>query len=96
MSDDTKSPWTPLSEEERKSITSDIIHGLTPQWGPAPEGAVCPKCQSALERSTIPLGGPFSGSVRCTSCDYTDSVTGHLVRSCFMVEPLDPTDDPSE
>ena len=31
---------------------------------------------------------PFGGSVRCTKCDYRDSVTGYLGRSMVQVEPL--------
>jgi len=34
------------------------------------------------------LASPWVGSVRCTKCEYRDSVSGYLGRSMIQVEPL--------
>ena len=63
------------------------LFGIT--WEAAPEGSECPRCKGALERSRgLMVSGPWSGSVRCTNCDYRDSVMGYLGRSMFQVEPM--------
>lgn len=58
-------------------------------WIEAPDGFICPRCQSPLERSGgLTITGPYSGSVRCTKCEYQDSVMGFLGRSLIQVEPM--------
>lgn len=63
------------------------LFGIT--WEAAPEGSECPRCKAALEKSRgLILSSPWAGSVRCTKCDYRDSVMGYLGRSMIQVEPL--------
>lgn len=63
------------------------------QWEPAPEGSVCPRCEAPLERARgLSLVSPWAGSVRCTKCDFRDSVVGYLGRSMIQVQvqPMPP------
>jgi hypothetical protein len=74
-------------------LAETLIEGLLPNWVAAPEK--CPSCGGdKLERSVIAMGGPFSGSLRCP-CGYTDTVCNHLVKTCFKVEPLPPSEEGS-
>ena len=70
-------------------IARAMIAVLTPKWGAAPAGTKCRKCQSEdVERSYIPCGGEFSGSVRCKACGHNESVVSYLGHTCFTVESL--------
>lgn len=61
------------------------------RWEPAPDGFACPRCKAPLERTRgVVLSSPWSGSVRCTKCEYQDSVVGYLGQSMFKVEPMPP------
>lgn len=81
-----------LKNQQRKldgSPTRDpFLAGLPIRWIPSPESSVCPDCGSPMERSYSLMGGPYSGSVRCTKCTYRDSVTGYFGKSIFKVEHL--------
>ena len=58
-------------------------------WSPCGPEFSCPRCKAGMERTTgLMLMSPWAGSVRCTQCDYRDSVTGYLGRSMVQVEPL--------
>jgi len=70
-------------------IARAMVEGLTPKWGAAPVGTKCRKCQSEdVERSCIPCGGEFSGSVRCKACGHNESVASYLGHTCFTVTPM--------
>lgn len=80
---------TTPEEDFRLRMAKALIEPLTPKWGKAPKGARCTKCGAGdLERSIIPVGGPYSGSVRCSSCGHQESVACHVGKTCFSVEPL--------
>ncbi len=68
--------------------TDPFLDGLQIKWIPAPAGFACPKCDSPMERSYTLMQGPWSGAIRCTKCDYRNSVGTHLAEQCFKVERL--------
>lgn len=89
--------------EEQAKILLEAIKNPIPlqvsflgiQWGPAPEGSVCPRCEAPLERARgLSLMSPWAGSVRCTKCDFRDSVVGYLGRSMIQVQPMPPGAEP--
>jgi hypothetical protein len=50
---------------------------------------ICDICKAAtLERSSGLFFGPWSGSVRCTSCDYKDTFASYVGRKSIVIEPL--------
>lgn len=54
------------------------------------EEDTCFTCKTlTLERSRSLFNGPWSGSVRCTACDYRDSFMSYVGRKSIIVEPLD-------
>ncbi len=60
-------------------------------WDKAPKGSKCPSCgNETLERSKHLMGGPWSGSIRCTACGHTDSLVGYLGKTMIKVQPLSP------
>lgn len=94
MSDDDLTP-----EEQARLLMEAIRHPVPLQmtklfaisWEAAPDGFDCPRCKGALERSRgLMIASPWAGSVRCTACDYRDSVTGYLGRSLIQVQPMPP------
>jgi hypothetical protein len=75
------------------SPSADLLAPLMGQlsWISCPEGSKCTQCQSTeIERSISSLGGPYSGTIRCRSCGHRESVTAHIARTCFTVEPMPP------
>jgi len=61
------------------------------RWESASEEFSCPRCEARLERTRgLMLMSPWAGSVRCTECEYRDSVTGYLGRSLIQVQPMPP------
>ena len=58
---------------------SEIFDGaLGTRWELAPDFQ-CLKCKGSLERTRgLMLMSPWAGAVRCTRCDYRDSVPGYL------------------
>jgi hypothetical protein len=56
---------------------------------PAPEGTLCPSCKKeTLIIHKMPLSGPYSGGIICSSCDHRDSVIGFLGKQMINVQPL--------
>jgi len=71
-------------------MAKSIITPLVPVKGKVPAGSKCTKCSSEdIERTIVPIGGPWSGIVTCKSCGYKESVSSHVAKSCISVEPLD-------
>ena len=55
----------------------------------APIGTKCPSCdKETLKIRSMPLSGPYSGSIICLSCNYSDSVVSFLGKQMVRVEPL--------
>lgn len=80
-----------LLEAVKKPIPLQITNLFGISWEPAPEGSDCPRCKSPLERTRgLTLTSPWAGAVRCTKCDYRDSVTGYLGRSMVQVQSMPP------
>lgn len=80
-----------LLEAVKNPIPLQFTHLFGISWEPAPEGSDCPRCKSPMERTRgLMLASPWAGSVRCTKCDYRDSVTGYLGRSMIQVQPMPP------
>jgi len=78
-----------LLEAIKNPIPLQVTNLFGVSWEPAPEGSDCPRCKGPMERTRgLMLSSPWSGSVRCTKCDYRDSVTGYLGRSMIQVEPM--------
>lgn len=70
-------------------IGQAMIEAMLPKWKAAPQGSLCLSCgKESLERSHYLMGGPFSGTVRCTACEYRDTVVGYLSRTIVKVEPM--------
>lgn len=66
----------------------NLIQPLIPRWESAPDN--CPECDSDnLQRSVIPIGGPYSGSIHCPDCGHRESVMNYLGRTMIKVEPLE-------
>ena len=60
-------------------------------WSKAPKGSKCPGCgKETLERSKHFMGGPWSGTIRCTTCGHTDTLVGYLGKTMVEVQPLTP------
>lgn len=86
--------------EEQAKILLEALKKPTPlqatnlfgiRWEPASEDFLCPRCEAPLERSRgLMLMSPWAGSVRCTKCDFRDSVVGYLGRSMIQVQPMPP------
>jgi len=75
-------------------LAKSLLSPLLPRWVDPPEGSVCGSCGSKnMERSIIPAGGPWSGTVRCKDCGHSESVASYLGRTCFEVEPMEDSDD---
>lgn len=70
---------------------SDLFDGVFgTRWELAPDFQ-CLKCKGPLERTRgLMLMSPWAGAVRCTQCDYRDSVAGYLGKSMIKVEPMQP------
>lgn len=80
-----------LLEAVKNPIPLQMTQLFGISWEAAPEGFDCPRCKGALERTRgLMIASPWAGSVRCTKCDYRDSVTGYLGRSMIQVEPMPP------
>jgi hypothetical protein len=55
----------------------------------APIGTKCPSCdKEGLKIRSMPLTGPYSGSIICLSCNYRDSVVNFLGKQMFQVQPM--------
>lgn len=68
---------------------TDFSEMLGIRWEPAPKGFQCPMCNGGMERTRgLMLTSPWVGGVRCTACEYKNSVCGYLAQSMFRVEPL--------
>jgi hypothetical protein len=81
----------PLASEQKLDLAQRLMKPLMPVWGKAPPGTQCSMCgKEELERSYIPIGNAFSGSVRCLSCGHCESVMSHIGRNMIKVEPLPP------
>ncbi len=64
---------------------------------PAPSGSLCPSCkQETLIIHKMPLSGPYSGGISCSSCNWRDSVIGYLGKQMFSVQPMPLPDADSE
>lgn len=78
-----------LWEAAQKPIPLQVTNLFAISWSPCGPEFSCPRCKAGMERTTgLMLMSPWAGSVRCTQCDYRDSVTGYLGRSMVQVEPL--------
>lgn len=83
-------------------VAKSVIEAMTAiKWSKAPEGSKCLGCgKETLERSRTLMGGPWSGHVRCTACDYHDTLASYLGKTMITVEPLPPgmdqTFDPAQ
>lgn len=74
---------------ESSDIAKKIMEALVPTWKPAPAGSKCTQCGSEdVQRSHIFMGGPFSGSVKCNACGFTESVMSHIGKTCIEVRPM--------
>jgi len=90
----------PLSKEEQARLLLEAIKNPTPlqvsnlfaiSWEATSEEFTCPRCEAQLERSRgLMISGPWAGSVRCTKCDYRDSVLSYLGKSMVQVQPMPP------
>lgn len=90
----------PLSIEDQARLLLEAVKNPIPlqvsnlfaiSWEAAPEGFACPRCEARLERSRgLAISGPWAGSVRCTKCDYRDSVASYLGKSMIQVQPMPP------
>ena len=73
----------------KKPIPLQVTNLFAISWGPCGPEFTCPWCKAGMERTMgLMLMSPWAGSVRCTKCDYRDSVTGYLGRSMVKVDPL--------
>ena len=78
-----------LGEAAQKPLPLQVANLFAISWSPCGPEFSCPRCKAGMERTTgLMLMSPWAGSVRCTQCDYRDSVTGYLGRSMVQVEPL--------
>ncbi len=90
-----------ISSEDRQGIVQealDLANKPVPlqvtnlfalSWKPCAPEFSCPQCGGNIERTAgLMLVSPWAGSVRCTKCDYRDSVTGYVGRSMVQVEPM--------
>ena len=68
---------------------SEIFDGvLGTRWELAPD-CQCFKCKGPLERTRgLMLMSPWAGAVRCTQCNYRDSVAGYLGKLMIEVQPM--------
>lgn len=74
-----------LNEPTQKNSLGECLAGFP--YRPCP--GTCPNCQTKTLERTVPfLGGTYSGSVRCTGCNYGASLMQHLGRAMFQVEQL--------
>lgn len=82
---ETREAW----EAMKKPIPLQVTTLFAISWSPCGPEFSCPRCKAGMERTTgLMMMSPWAGSVRCTQCDYRDSVTGYLGRSMVKVEPL--------
>lgn len=82
----------PADPEAKKLV--EALTSVT--WSKAPDGEPCPTCgKETLERSKHLMGGPWSGSIRCTACGHTDTLVGYLGKTMIKVEPLPPSVGPT-
>ena len=89
MSDTRKPVFLDTPEGRRMALAELFIRPLLPVWGKAPEDARCLQCGAGgLERSRVPIGGPFSGKVRCLACGHEESVMSQIGKTLVTVEPL--------
>lgn len=78
-------------EAPNPHIPLQVTNLFATSWKPCAPEFSCPRCKGNMERTVgLMLASPWAGSVRCTQCDYRDSVTGYLGRSMIQVEPLPP------
>jgi len=90
-----------MPDEERERVIREAREALNPHiplqvtnlfaisWKPCAPEFSCPRCKAGMERTTgLMLMSPWAGSVRCTKCEYRDSVSGYLGRSMIQVEPI--------
>jgi len=55
----------------------------------APIGSKCPSCnKETLKIRSMPLTGPYSGSIICFSCNYSESVVSYLGKQIVQVQPM--------
>lgn len=90
----------PFSPEEQARLLLEAAKNPTPlqisklfaiSWEPAPEGFKCRWCEAPMERSRgLMISGPWAGTVRCTKCEYRDSVMSYLGKSMIEVQPMPP------
>lgn len=84
---------TLAAQEEQASpyIPLQVTHLFEVRWEAASKEFTCHRCSSPLERTRgLMLTSPWSGSVRCTKCEYKDSVMGYLGKSMIQVQPMPP------
>lgn len=80
-----------LMIENQKKITKDnpLLPRSMLMERDAPIGTKCPSCdKETLKIRSMPLSGPYSGSIICFSCNYTDSVVSFLGKQMVRVEPM--------
>lgn len=90
-----------MPDEERERVIREAREALNPHiplqvtnlfalsWSPCAPEFSCPRCKGNVERTVgLMLTSPWAGSVRCTKCEYRDSVSGYLGRSMIQVEPM--------
>ncbi len=90
-----------MPDEERERVIREAREALNPHiplqvtnlfalsWEPCAPEFSCPRCKGNMERTVgLMLASPWAGSVRCTQCEYRDSVSGYLGRSMIQVEPI--------
>jgi hypothetical protein len=78
------------NDEIDASVAKNVLGQLTRLGSrAAPKGSACPQCESeSMTVTQSPMGGPYSGIIRCDNCDYRSGLMAHIGREMFKVEPL--------
>ena len=71
------------------AVVRSMVSGLLPTKAPTPDGAKCRFCGSSeINRTIIPVGGPYSGRITCSTCGKEESVISHMAYNMVSVEPV--------
>jgi hypothetical protein len=78
-----------IERERQNKIRKITFDLLIPKWTSAPDGTKCSNCSSnQVERSYVTIGGPFSGTIRCLNCKYSETVMSYIGKNMIKIEPL--------
>jgi hypothetical protein len=78
-----------IDNQKRVAKESNLLPRSMLMERDAPIGTKCPSCdKETLKIRSMPLSGPYSGSIICFSCNYSDSVVNFLGKQMIRVEPL--------